>query len=414
MVQSMAASDTYPMDKLLAKLSEHQPVLTHKNEPLKTADEDASAETYQKNLDHASSSSSLPITPATDTFLATAPATRPANTALDDARPEADEVLRLKLQLAQAQNQVSKLDQELAKSRSTKADPDLQGLAMTRNLPSISREATWPTVDDAQSDSSETLSATAFNRARGIWGNAKGAFNSNALPAALNESSPGNWGAGRGFHQGFVDSAAPYPNAVECFRGDRLAADHDLLMRPSGGRRSNRYDNRLGTTQQFGAGFGAMGGGPVNPFEPMGGPVPSGAMNVAPGLGSMGMSAYPPYQQPPVGTTLSPHASEFTSKAGWKNDVSRHRARPSRVLADMLPGRVRRRADLPSCHGASQLSPTLGQERERQLEVNCRQDCLQQRPASLHFSPAEAQGGKPRAKVRGCRGHCGASVSFDG
>ncbi|KAL3960150.1 hypothetical protein ACCO45_005267 [Purpureocillium lilacinum] len=35
----------------------------------------------------------------------------------------------------------------------------------------------------------------------------------------------------------------------------------------------------------------------------------------------MGLGMYSPYQQQPIGTPLSPHASEFTSKAGWKNEV---------------------------------------------------------------------------------------------
>ncbi|EQK98823.1 Pumilio-family RNA binding repeat protein [Ophiocordyceps sinensis CO18] len=319
--KNTGAVDAYPMDKLLTKLSEQQAALNHHSEAFKTGDEDGNANImYPRNLDHASSSSSLPMTPATDAFPATAPTTRPASTALDEARPEAEEVLSLKLQLAQAQNQISKLDQELAQSRITKAEPDFQGLGVPRNLPSISRETTWATADDAQSDSSEALSATAFNRARGIWSNPRGGFNNNAPPAPVNEPSPGNWGAGRGFNQGYVEAGGPYANTMEFYRGERLAADHDLLMRPSGGRRSNRYDNRLGNPQQFGGGFGGVGG-PVNQFESMGGPMPSGALNVAPGLGPMGMGVYTPYQQQPIGTTLSPHASEFTSKAGWKSEA---------------------------------------------------------------------------------------------
>lgn len=318
------------MDKLLAKLSEQQAALNHQNEAFRTGEEDGNASImYPRNLDLGSSSSSLPMTPATDAFPATAPTTRPASTALDEARPEAEEVLRLKLQLAQAQNHISKLDQELAKSRSAKAEPDLQGIGLPRNLPSISRETTWVMADDAQSDSSDALSATAFNRARGIWGTSKGAFNNNALPAPVNEPSPGNWGAGRGFNQGYVEANGPYPNAMECYRGERPAPDHDLLMRPPGGRRHNRYDNRLGTPHQFGGGFGGMGA-PVNQFNSMGGPMPSSALNTTPGLGPTGMGVYPPYQQQPVGTTLSPHASEFTSKAGWKSEVSKSAARSRR------------------------------------------------------------------------------------
>ncbi|POR38145.1 Meiotic coiled-coil protein 2 [Tolypocladium paradoxum] len=312
------AGDSYPMDKLLAKLSEQQAVLNQQNEALKSSEDDNN-NVYSRTLDHASSSNSLPITPATDAFPTTAPTTRPASATLEDSRPEAEEVLRLKLQLAQAQNHISKLDQELARSRSVKPEPDVQGLGVPRGVPTVSRESTWVTADDAQSDTSDALSATAFNRARGIWGNPKGSLINNAVQGPVNEPSPANWFGGRGLNQGYVESNGPYP-MVEGYRGERLTPDPDLLMRHSGARRGNRYDNRLNTPHQFGGGFGAMGG-PVNQFDSMGGPMPSGAMNVPPGLGPMGMGVYPPYQQQPIGTPLSPHASEFTSKAGWKTEV---------------------------------------------------------------------------------------------
>ena len=312
-------SDSYPMDKLLAKLSEQQAVLNQQNNALKSSDDDTN-NVYSRTLDHASSSNSLPITPATDAFLTTAPTTRPASATLEDSSPEAEEVLRLKLQLAQAQSHISKLDQELARSRSVKPEPDVQGHGVPRGLSTVSRESTWVTADDAQSDTSDALSATAFNRARGIWGNPKGSLNNNSLQGPVSEPSPANWFGGRGLNQGYGEANGPYP-MVEGYRGERLTPDPDLLIRHSGARRGNRYDNRMNTLHQFGGGFGAMGG-PANHFDSMGGPMPSGAMNIPPGLGPLGMGLYPSYQQQPIGTPLSPHASEFTSKAGWKTEVS--------------------------------------------------------------------------------------------
>ncbi|PFH59081.1 hypothetical protein XA68_12821 [Ophiocordyceps unilateralis] len=328
---SPAATDSYSVDKLLARLTEQQAVVGHQSDLYKRADGDGASNdncgssAFSRKLDHASSSSSLPLTPATDGFPATAPATRPASARLDDARPEADEVLHLKLQLAQAQTQISKLGQELARSHSTKTDPDLQCLGVPRNLPSISRESTWMATDDSQSDSSDAMSATAFNRARGIWGNAKPTFSNPSLPVPVpvNEPSPVNWTAGRGFNQAYTDAGGHFP-VLDGYRGERLNAESDLLMRPNGGRRGHRFDNRLGTPHQFGGGFGGMAG-PVGHFDSMPAPVPvpsSNAMGVAPGLGPMGMGMFPPYQQQPIGTTLSPHASEFTSNATWKTEVS--------------------------------------------------------------------------------------------
>ncbi|PHH77766.1 hypothetical protein CDD80_234 [Ophiocordyceps camponoti-rufipedis] len=326
---SPAATDSYSVDKILARFTEQQLALGHQGDVFKRTDGDAVGNTngagsiFSRNFDHASSSSSLPLTPATDGFPATAPATRPASATLDEARPEADEVLHLKLQLAQAQNQISKLGQELARSNSTKIDPDFQCLGMPRNLPSLSRESTWMATDDSQSDSSDAMSATAFNRARGIWGNPKATFSNPSLPIPVPANEPSPWTGGRVFNQGYADAGGQFP-VGDGYRGERLTTDSDLLMRPSAGRRGQRFDNRLGAPHQFGGGFGGMTG-PVGHFDSMSTPVPlpSNAMSVAPGLAPMSMGVFSPYQQQPIGTTLSPHASEFTSNATWKNEVSK-------------------------------------------------------------------------------------------
>lgn len=314
--QDSTAAGPHAVDELLARLTEQQAILDEQNgETFKAADggdDDGGGNVFTRNAEQISSSSSLPITPAADAFPTTTPSTRPASASLESSRPEAEEVLRLKLQLAQAQSQISKLDQELAKTRLTKPEPDTQNLAPSRGMPAIPRETTWGMADDAQSDTSDVTSATAFNRARGIWGSARGSgsFASNAFQA------PGNWFGGRGFGQGFADSNQAYP-ALEGFRSDRVAPDSDLLMRPPGGRRGGRYDNRMSMPNQFPGGFGGVGA-PVNQLDSMPAPMP---LSGPPALSPMGMGIYQSYQQQPVGTPLSPHASEFTSKAVWKNEV---------------------------------------------------------------------------------------------
>ncbi|UNI20034.1 hypothetical protein JDV02_006164 [Purpureocillium takamizusanense] len=308
---------SYPMDKLLAKLTEQQAVLNQQNEALRSAEDDKITRVHARTVEHASSSNSLPITPASDVFPAATPSTRPASAAIEDSRPDTDEVLRLKLQLAQAQNRISKLDQELAKTKSFKAETDPQSFTVPRGMPLVSREPTWAPADDSQSDTSDAMSATALNRNRGIWGPSKGGFpNSNTFQPPASEPSAANWFGGRGYGQPFGESNESYP-VMDSFRADRAAPDPVQMMRAPAGRRGGRYDHRLSAPNQYTGGFGAMPG-PVNQIDPMATQMP---MNAPPGLGPMGMGMYSPYQQQPIGTPLSPHASEFTSKAVWKNEA---------------------------------------------------------------------------------------------
>lgn len=307
--------DAYPMDKLLARLSEQQAVLCQQNEALKLSDEDRREDRpYPRVLDFASASNSVPVTPATDAFPSTAPTTRSASASVEQTRAENDEVLRLKLQLAQAQNEITKLDQELAQTRTVKAEPD-QPAFNSRTEIQNPREGTWGTPDDVQSDTSDVLSANTFNRARGIWGNPKSSF---AGPAA--EPSPANWLGNRNFTQGYPDSYATQFPVMDSYRGDRLTPDPDVL-RSHAARRGNRYDSRFNSPQPFGNNYGGGFNSPAPRSEYMGAPMHNGPMN-SPGPGPMGMGMFQsPYSQP-AGTPLSPHASEFTSNAVWKNEVS--------------------------------------------------------------------------------------------
>ncbi|KAJ4235688.1 hypothetical protein NW759_000775 [Fusarium solani] len=286
--------ESYPMDKLLAKLSEQQAVLSQQNEALK-ASEDGGA--YQRGLDHASSSNSLPITPATDAFPSTAPTTRPASATLEDARDDSEEIMRLKLQLAQAKGEISKLDQELAETRSLKQEPDISAFGFRGPPAYAPREGAWGTPEDAHSDTSDAMSTTTFSRTRGIWGHPKGSFANNTLQAPVSESSPGNWFGGRGFNAPYPDPTSnPYPS-VEVHRGDRLTPDSEML-RSNNGRRNNRFEGRFNSPQPFGPGYGGGYSSPATHTDYTGSPVPGAPMNVSQGLGPMGM--FPPYPGQPV------------------------------------------------------------------------------------------------------------------
>ncbi|KAL2193493.1 armadillo-type protein [Corynascus similis CBS 632.67] len=288
-----------------------------------------------------SSSNSLPLTPAVDGFSApTASATRSASAAPTEGQATSEELLRLKLELAQAQNKLSRMDQELSQSR-VKTDPDCATPALVSEhdymsavgssgspansrigggtlalntsgkMSVLSREHSWMTQDDTLSDIGDPLPAVGSNRSRGIW-------NNNVRPAFGNPYSQG---------QMMVDNAQPMPwpnnragsfeptfaaSGMDVYRQDRLGSDQDA-MRPMG-RRANRYDGRYGSSNNFGSAYSGYGMGPapyemVQPYAPG----PPGMMG-----GGMGMGLYSPYQQQPVGTALSPHATEFTS---WKGET---------------------------------------------------------------------------------------------
>lgn len=352
------------MDKLLAKLSEQQAVLTQQNEALKSGEEDP---VYPRILDHASSSNSLPLTPVTDAFPSTTPTTRPASATLEDSRVGSDEVLRLKLQLAQAQNEISKLDQELAQTRTVKPEPESNGLSYPRSVMASSRESAWGTPEDAQSDTSDPVSTTTFSRARGIWGNSKGSFAHQTLQApVVPEPAPGNWFGNRGFNSGYSDASVPYP-VMDGYRGDRLTPDPEML-RSAAARRGNRFESRFNSPQPYGSGYGASGygayNGNVGQPEYVGNPMPGSPINVPQALTQMSMGMYPQYAPQPVGTPLSPHASEFTSKATWKNEV---KALPT------LVGLLTYNSQIVTTEGQTYLAPTepLNYRRLLDRNVNC-------------------------------------------
>jgi hypothetical protein len=308
------------MDKLLARLSEQQAVLNQQNDALRSVDD----ATYLRAQDHAPSSNSLPITPATDTFPSTAPITRPASATMEDTRQNDKEVLRLKLQLAQAQSHISKLDHELSQTRPNKSEPDTIG-SHPQGCATASRDSPWLSSDDTLPDTSDSISINTFDSARGIWGNPRPSLSNTSLPPPIGEPSPGNWFGGRGFGQPFVDHNNSYPH-LDSNRGDRLGIDPDILMRPASGRRGSKFDSRMNSPHQFNAPFGGFtlhGGHYENTMGmPMqNGGIPGDPMNAPVGAGHMSMGMYPQYHQQPVGTPLSPHASEFTSKPGWKNEV---------------------------------------------------------------------------------------------
>ncbi|KAI1364493.1 armadillo-type protein [Xylaria arbuscula] len=303
-------------------------------------------------LEHTATSSSVPITPATEMFGSTGPSTRPASATMNESAPSDEEVMRLKFELAQAQSKITRL-QELASTRHghlgqgqpTDASPidigcpDVKqpappaprpmGLHSTNaNTHYISREASrpWSSYDDSRSDTSDALSATGFNRSRNIWGGVKPIPNAVGLggPHPLGMPQNGPW-AGRAASHSYVEPTMSYePAPADNFRPDRLTPDFDFTTKPPGSRRGSRYDARFGgqpygSTGQSYSNQPSYGGYsfPQGQYEP--GVITSGGSQ-----NSMGTGVYANYQPTPVGTSLSPLASEFTSisvSAGpWKSE----------------------------------------------------------------------------------------------
>ena len=299
---------------------------------------------YSASVGPKSSSSSLPITPANEVSGTTAPTSRPASAALSESQVASEEVLRLKLELAQAQNKLSRLDQELTYNRPPQqidqypsgSASDVGGFTLNPAMnftaaPSMGLQGpirntfasgftnTWPPAfsDDARSDTSEAMSASGFGRPRAIWNNKGNPQHDLGYPgpATTNMGASGSWGV-RGVSQGYMLSNPSYgASGGEGYRQGRYAPDYDMTLRPQNARRGNRFDDRS-RSPAFGNSYGGYGGHhgqfDAGPHDPAYGQALPGASSYNAG-----------YQPQPIGTPLSPLATEFTaeSTAQWKSEV---------------------------------------------------------------------------------------------
>ncbi|KAI0403487.1 armadillo-type protein [Xylaria palmicola] len=304
-------------------------------------------------LEHNATSNSVPITPATEVFGNTAPAARPASATMNESSISDEEVVRLKFELAQAQSKISRLDQELACTRQGNSGPDQPtsispvhteflsasqpASAVSSRFPGLHNINTgsqytgregghpWSGHDDNRSDTSDSLSATGLNRPRNIWGGAKqttSALGQGSLPSEIPQNGP--W-IGRAGSHNYVEPGMHYDPASNCgFRPERLTPDYDLTTKHLSSRRGNRYDTRYsgqgfaGSGQSYGS-QPSYGGYPCPQGQFDHGVITSGGSQ-----NSMGTGVYSNYHPTPVGTPLSPLASEFTSISGnagpWKSE----------------------------------------------------------------------------------------------
>ncbi|KAI1816585.1 ARM repeat-containing protein [Poronia punctata] len=308
------------MDGSLSKLTSHPSSLPHAGNGFKYPAGPAN----EKNPAQATSANSLPITPAAKGYGSTAPSTRPASAAMNEVPVSDEELMRLKLELAQAQDKIYRLDQQLASTRPVLRGPEQPGITspvedrfpveghpgpistrysnmQTTNsaAPFVRKEGgnAWSGYEDSRSDTSDVVSSGGYSRPRNIWGAMK------QTPSEMPQAGP--W-VGRAASHSFVESGLPYDSSNNGFRAGRLTPDFDLTTKPAGTRRGSRFDNRFGA-QPYG---GQQGYGGYNYPH---GQYESGPMLSGGSQNGMGAPVYSNYQPNPVGTSLSPLANEFTS-----------------------------------------------------------------------------------------------------
>ncbi|MCJ1285380.1 hypothetical protein MMC26_004720 [Xylographa opegraphella] len=334
------------MDQLLAKLSEQQVLLEHQKNSLNSSE----INTAFLDVD-GSMSSSVPLTPATDSFSVT-PGTEDSDgektIQLDPA-----EMLRLKKELDAAKNKIARQEQELSQTRIikhtfeqardpmlgpatiNKSDPvvrtigNIQEPFSATNRPFGQRPDIIGNYDDTRSDISDALSAGACNRTQNIWsGNATQGYN-HGLPSPGNQQFQGQaniWGqGGRQWGNRPMAPALPplmvphqpqqqmnrnYSGPASPMSGvTHYGSDFGQFHAAQGLRRSNTQSSRSGSAFVHNRNMGwdayansndgsLMSMGPPSSFQQMG-------MFQAP------MS----YQPRPIGTPLSPTAAEFTTNS---------------------------------------------------------------------------------------------------
>lgn len=342
--ESIAGVGHHPTDNLLTKLSEQN----HQQGIERVMSE--ATQMPPRTLDHQSSCSSLPIGPATETFAPTAPTTRSASATPNESQRSADEVRLLQLQLEQAQSKINRLDQELSQSRtltqrSGRSTPGAASDAAYSTLPmdmdspnaprppfrpasnqqTFTRENGWGNQEDGRSETSDPVVTGPFSRNRSFF-NKSGFQNTFPQPPQVPQDSQQTmqWPGERNIVPGYGEPSFG-PTGGEQYRIDRMSQDQDM-MRPMAGRRGNRYDNRFGQAPNYGANFGGYGN-TMSPYDTGASYSTAGNASISGPVMGMGMGA-PPFsayqqQQQPVGTPLSPHATEFTSAGTpWKAQVS--------------------------------------------------------------------------------------------
>lgn len=349
-----------PMEKLMQKLSEQSNKLNQQREALAQTDEDAM---YSRTIEYITSTSSVPITPATDVFDTTNPPTGKTTPAVGETpkqgKEELSELAKIKAELELANSKLARLEREKEQDvqaritrqtldnvlgNASEADypmndrPEFHDVHMGHMQNNLNlaarpqfagRDKSYMSQDDNRSDTSEPLSASGFARNRAIWGNTN---RQQPNVPGFGPMPPGDYGPhttfapiyGRpGYAQQHSEPGASSPGPLYSNYPPRnnMVADDLMLAPPRQTRGASRFNGRNGP-MQFSSSTSSYDG-----FQPPYGSVAGlggGIVTSSSGPPSLSSSMYPNtmgYSQPaPLGSPLSPHAPEFNSDTGLYND----------------------------------------------------------------------------------------------
>lgn len=361
------------MEKILARLSpKHQipGIRQSVNQHILTKLSEQQA-LLEKQKDILASNNAVPTTcmevdglysasPLADSFSVSGAANDPQ---YDAEGTEISELHRLKQELLAANSKIALQEQELAQTRVIKhtldqalgppSEADFGGREISEQTISHLQNAfnssnrslnqphdAWSGQEDSQSDISDALSAGAYNRARGFWVPPTQQMFGMGMNAPTAErgygeatSPPSNSGAGQDQSK-FWNTAT-----TSSFPNNGPFHPHRVLSGPSPG--TCGFDTRFSGEQARYLQAPGLGprrsitqvnrGGSCFPTQnsPWGAFVPSNPAPRSPAnrpcstYQQVGLYPIPPYQPRPVGTPLSPTATEFTSSSSnlvsWTN-----------------------------------------------------------------------------------------------
>ena len=221
-----------PVDRLLAKLAEHEAVLLQQKGALNMTTRGLGRLEVRQREQDSSSDGSVPITPDSGSFDGSAPRSGPDDDqahrpATVPGPPEAEEMLRLKCELEMAKSKIARMDRELSQTRITQqsidqllasptdADfrvPDLVRAAFDPS-PSIpfhaaatrgarDPRAAWVAVDDGSSAHADASALAVHAHDLAIWGHP----NVPTRPPLPDDAVTGGWGTD---HGGLAHSPLP-------------------------------------------------------------------------------------------------------------------------------------------------------------------------------------------------------------
>ncbi|PKS09721.1 hypothetical protein jhhlp_004342 [Lomentospora prolificans] len=314
------------IDLLMAKLDEQRETLAQQHDTVKSKMFKDSDKVFVPT----SSSTSVPVTPAIEGLPSIAPINRPASAV--QSAGDSDEVLKLKLQLAEAEAKISVLQKRPSL-------PLLSGMAAEQSL--VQRPFGLMSTTSGQDQmgswnqiQARTEAPNQLNGMISLQRNRTGSgatWSNNLMPPPQGVTNPvlagpdtsaiPGWVQATGLSQPMADPVVQSYGLMDQLRGpERLTPDPDLTLRPTVSRRGGRFGNR-----NFTAGPFILPAGSFNDeLGPHGlslgqlgspGPMISSPGAIGTGLFSPGFQA----QQGP--SSLSPHAMEFTSSGNWKNEA---------------------------------------------------------------------------------------------